>query len=208
MYRPPLHQLGHRWQPHGTQAANPTQPRHPWQTQWINHGTLSCTHQTGSQNCSQGSALNCNHQLVSEWKPLHHLCVKEIPSNHLHLSSSTWLPLPLRAPDSQSFSLLKNIANICLFAFLSISASKPSFLLTPGNHWLTFFCEFSASGLLQASDFEFNQGTSGYNIFPMTQSYIHSHLFMSAIQALGEMPNFFQNSLDFCLSVQPSSKES
>lgn len=68
------------------------------------------------------SALNSNHQLIRvSWKHST-TSVKDIPSNHLHLSSSTWPPFPLCAPELQSFSLLKTIANICLSLDLSFQA--------------------------------------------------------------------------------------
>lgn len=81
-----------------------------------------------------------------------HTCGKEIPSNHLHLSiwpSKTWSLSPRCPPDSE-LPLAPTITNTCLLASFFTSSSKPSLLLTTGNHGLWFLLWFHTKQLHEA----------------------------------------------------------
>lgn len=157
--------------------------------------------------CSQHITLESNYQLIRvSWN--HYATLVARKSLQITYTCPFGLPicdcfttLPSWFTELQ---LVLTMTNTCLFAPFFISSSKPSLLLTTGNHWLWFwpwFLSFHCMWLIM----NFAQVTPGFSLIPAGVSPASTHvLSLISLGVRGQMSSLLQKSPEFSLLFAPS----
>lgn len=110
-------------------------------------------HTKHGPSCSQHSTLKSNFQLIGVSWNHYTTCVAR---KSLQITYTCPFGLPKcdsfspRCPPDSELPLAPTITNTCLLASFFTSSSKPSLLLTTGNHGLWFLLWFLTKQLLEA----------------------------------------------------------